>query len=341
MNHHIKLWTPEPGSQVSSISSLQHFFDEWYIPTLAKDLRRRPIGRATIDRRRAAINWWTRLMRSPGRPEGPPLAEITNELIAEFRKKLESATFRRGKWTPNSYPLSPVSQTRTVQEIQIVVGTAGPATGRLVRAGLLPESPGIYMPSPDMSPKPTWNTNEARLIVAGLATSKAPRLWKHGAEMYHKLSRATLAFWFYTGHRATTINQICWNNLRQDDEGNWRLHIVSVKTGKMDIIAIHARLLEAIRACEGMDGKRIIPWPVYYSAVVKAHVRWQHLLPANRKLSPQAWRRCHARHIQLTGFSLARDLAARSLCHASASTTDAHYTSARDAAVLMLPDIFQ
>jgi integrase len=348
----LRLFSPGNEHAISASSSLKEFFEDWYVPNITNNKRRRPISDATINRRRAAVNWWARLMGSKHHPAGPPIGDINEELLIQFQEKLTAAKYRRGKYSAIEHPLSRITQIRTMEEVQIVLATAGPASGRRVRAGLLAESPAVYTPPPDCFPKGSWPLDDARKIVAAIAQSHPPKngvrfptnlYMTDQTSVFRVLAEATLALWFYTGHRATTYQRLTWSSLIEDAPGQWYLGIdSSVKTGKRDRIAVHPALLSRILKLRGLDPVRMFPWPVRYSAIVDAHTRLQTIaeLPPQLRFSPQAWRRLHSKEIARVGYSLASSLASGSLGHSSASITEAHYTSARDAAVLMLPDLF-
>lgn len=341
----LRLFSPEGDDSVSLRSSLKEYFEDWYVPRLLDNPSRRPVSMATIDRRRAAVNWWARLMATKRHSAGPPLGEITRETLSEFASKLAAANYRRGKFSTSQFKLSRVSQIRTLEEIQIVLATLGPAAGKRMRAGLLAEVPSIYVPPAECFPKSNWLFFEACKIARAIPDTQPPRIRgpnQLDATTYHALAEATVALWFYTGHRATTYQRLKWSDLVERRAGEWYLQIESVKTRKLDRIAVHPQLLQRFESLRPLSTEYIIPWPCTYSAVVAAHADWQTVagIETKNRLSPQAWRRLHSEEIAKLGFALARNLAAGSLGHSSASITESHYTSARDAAVLMLPNLF-
>ena len=341
----LRLFSPEGDDSVSLRSSLKEYFEDWYVPRLLNNPSRRPVSIATIDRRRAAVHWWARLMATARNPAGPPLGEITRETLTEFASKLAAANYRRGKYSTSQFKLSRVSQIRTQEEIQIVLATLGPAAGKHLRAGLLAEVPSIYVPPAECFPKSNWLFVEACKIARAIPNTVPPRIrGRHqlDAATYHALSEATIALWFYTGHRATTYQRLRWADLLERRVGEWYLQIESVKTRKLDRIAVHPQLLQRLEPLRSLSTEYIIPWPCTYSAVVAAHADWQSVagIETKNRLSPQAWRRLHSEEIAKLGFALARNLAAGALGHSSAAITESHYTSARDAAVLMLPNLF-
>ncbi len=336
----LRVYNPDDNRDVTAASPLDTFFERWYTAAVNSNKKRKPVSQATIDRRRAAVAWWTKLMGSIQYPAGPAIGDITDELLATFAERLTTATFRRSKFSAKQYPLSAVTQIRTLEEVQIVLAAAGPAVGRnKVRAGLLAESPSIYVPEPECFPKPTWPLDQAIAICKAIRTANVPDYCP--ADQFYALAEATIALWFYTGHRATTYQRLNWNCLIERQPGEWYLQIRSVKTGKMDRVAVHPALLAKLQRLRGMDEQLMIPWPVCYSAIVRQHSIFQRIAGIPQAYTPQAWRRLHGDQITRVGYRLAQALSKDALGHSSAAITESHYSSARDAAILLLPDLFQ
>ena len=340
----LRLFNPEDqAGPVASIHwSIADFFDCWYLPTIQEDPRRRPPSAATIARRRAAIGWWSRLMGTSDRPNGPSLGAITAKDLETFRERLKAATFRRGlSGAPR--PLSEWSQFRTLDEIQMLLASAGPSSGRSRRAEILTKVPGIYSEPPPAWPKETWTIEEARTLASFVFSLQETKP-KLTAERYRMLAEATLAFWFFTGHRATTYQTLSFSDLIEARPGAWFLNVRrSVKTGKADRLRVHPQLLERLQRIEQAFGSGpLLPWPVAYRCVSDYHAEWQEKagIPASRQFRPQAWRRLHGGAIAAGGYQAARGLAASALGHSDPSITETHYTAVRDLAVLNLPALF-
>ena len=342
-----QLFDPSGDRTVTAKSTVFDFFQDWYEPTLRNDKTRKPISDETLDRRKAAVKWWKKLMGSgkAAVDDSPMLKEITQEHLAEFKAKLTTATWKRGGIGSKEYPLAPMTQKRTMQELHIVLAAAGPKDGKKVRADLIAAVPEIYLGEVNVFPKSTWTLDEAVRIAKAASTCDPPNRWKLDRQAWHLLGRATIAFLFYTGHRATTYEQLNRTALHEIKPGLWCLDILtSVKTGKIDRIPAHRQLLAAIKDIE--QHRRLslcttlIPWPVKYGAVADYHTRWQEAagLPENRTFSPQAWRRLHGEILQQSVHEMANRLASQSLGHSDVNTTQNHYTL--NAARLYMPDLF-
>ena len=333
-------------SAVSSRSTLLEFFTDWYLPRVRDDKSRKPVSESTLKRRHAAVQWWTRLMGSKKRiDDSPSLLGITQQHLTEFKKLLTECTYQRGGIGSERRTLSPMSQMRTLQEIHIVLGATGPPDGTKIRAGLIQKPPKIYIEPVNMFPKPTWTLDEAIRIAQTAGTCDPPESWSFDRQAWHALARATVAIFFYTGHRATTYERLQRNSLHQVKPGLWVLDIIqSVKTGKMDRVPVHRQLLSCLQEVQKVQKlancSQLIPWPVKYRAVAGYHERWQVAagLPADRRFSPQAWRRLHAESLQQSVYDMANRLASQSLGHSNSTTTQDHYSLS--AARLYMPDLF-
>jgi len=140
----LRVYAGDDSLKASEFSTVQDFFLHWYVPNATTTKRRKPTSLATINsRRRPAVNWWTRLMATKKRPFGPLLNEVTDDHLLEFRNKLVDATYRRGK-AGQALKLAEKTQVRTVEEIELVLGAAGPPAGRKLRAGFIADPPKIY-----------------------------------------------------------------------------------------------------------------------------------------------------------------------------------------------------
>lgn len=340
----LRLYNPldsDPG--ITAYSPVQDFYRLWYVPAATQNQARKPTGVATMLKRAEAVAWWTRLMASQSRPLGPPLCEITADDLHLFKSRLETATYSRGKLSPMRR-LAAMTQFRVLEELQRIIMAAGPRTGRRIRAEVLENPPYIYHEAPALWPKETWTMAEAQTLAAAVLQVPPKRTWALANSLYAKMARATIALWFYTGHRATTYRPLTWDCLTTPRPGETYLRILrSVKTGKADKLAVHPQLLESLESCRGIHRDLILPWPLDYRALARHHDAWQGFanLDPLRRFSPQAWRRLHAAEIQKTGFRMGRMLGAQSLGHASISTTEGNYsTAARDMALLSLPNLW-
>lgn len=333
-------------NQPDSSWSLAAFFGRWYCPAMRADRRRRPPSPKTLERRGAAIAHWSRLMASESRPDGPWLGEIGHATLDLFRARLAEATYQRGP-TGTVRRLSETSQIRTLQEVQIVLAAAGPA-GRGPRAGILTDPPLVYVERVECFPGMHWSLEEARAIAAACESLPAclPRRgvskeWP--AEAWRALWRATLAFWFYSGHRATTAYQLEWSQLVEVEPGVWMLRIArSVKTRKSDQLRVHPRLL----ACFGvlrslkLSDRYVIPWPLHYATLGEQHRLLQGLAGVTKRLPIKTWRGMHSEWLARAGLGAAEQLASESLGHSSRDVTRGSYFSARNLLIPAMPDLW-
>lgn len=326
---------------VTAASSLTEFFELWYVPSAAAIKHRRPPSVATIQRRRDALVWWPRLMGSVDYPDGPPIGMITDEDLETFVQRLATATYTRSRGKDATcYPLSPKTQETTLNEIRITIEAAGPRSGRRLRAGLLSEVPTVWQDPVPSWPKDRWSLEDAKKFASTLSDVRGGYRWPADPELMGPLAKATVAFWFYAGHRATTYRHLRWSDLQTRQGQTYLLIRRSVKTSKADRVAVHRQLLAAIENCRGIDDDLILPWPVQYQAIRTNHQRWQRAAGLDVTYSPQAWRRLHAACVHGAALSSAAAVATKTLGHANAATTAAFYFDPLDSARLAMPDLF-
>lgn len=344
MTNVLRLFNPDDqsGPVASQYWTIADFFDCWFLPSVKNDPRRRPPSRATILRRKAAVEWWSRLMGSTAVPDGPSLGSITATDLETFRERLKTATYKRGL-SGSPRPLSEWTQFRTLDDIQQLLAAAGPSSGRTRRAEILDRVPGIYAEAPACWPKETWSIDEARTLANFVCSMNSTKT-NLSNKQYRLLAEGTLSLWYYTGHRATTYQHLTFDDLVEVRTDAWCLQIKrSVKTGKADRLRVHPQLLERLQRIKQCFGSGpLLPWPVAYRCVSDYHTEWQEAaaLPSNRRFRPQAWRRLHGSAIAAGGYESARGLAASALGHSSATITESHYTAVRDLAILNLPELF-
>lgn len=343
----LRLFEPAADDPPRDDWTLRDFFHRWYVPAVRSDRRRAPISDATIARRSACVQWFSRVMADPPTwPDGPPLAAITESTLLIFQDRLRHAEFSRG---PNgSYRrLADITRQRTIEECLIVLAAAGPRNGRLLRAGVLPDPPSIFVERAPTWSKQYWSLAEGRRIFA--AIDQTPPIQPRSAGMifsgdvYRRLARATVGLWFYTGHRAGTYCRVRWRDCRPEETADgrvcWFLFVQSIKTRKPDKVAIHPHLVDLLDACRGIDDDAILPWPICYSAIRTQHAAWQKQagLSPLRTFGPQAWRRTHLAELHETGYSAAKELLRDAAGHSSSAITESHYFSIRNAHLLKLP----
>ena len=341
-----QLFDPLGDRTVTPNSTVSEFFNRWYKPTVQHDKSRKPVSEKTLERLGDAVTWWAKLMGSRKRiDDSPALFEINQDHLVSFRDKLTTAKYRRGGIGAKEYPLAPMTQLRTLDRFLTVLNATGPKDGNKIRADLLPRVPQIYLGEVNVFPGPRWTFDEAVAIARAAGSCDPPNRWKLGRTSWHLLSRATVAFLFYSGHRATTYETLTKASLHEINPGLWCVDVSeSVKTGKIDRIPAHRQLLACLKELGDHSrfalNAKLIPWPVKYGAVSSYHERWQRAagLPENRIFSPQAWRRLHGDILEESVYKMANRLASQSLGHANSSTTQDHYTL--NAARLYMPDLF-
>lgn len=341
----LRLYTADhQPTPITKSATLAEFFEDWYVPAAETATQRKPISAKTLERRRDAVTWWRRILGTAEHPDGPPLYAITEQQLAEFATGLESATYQRGGPYSTRHKLAPSTRASLLREIQIVLASTGPANKRKLRAGLFDSPPWIYTEPIATFPKPRWSMDEARKIAKAAANDTPLPRWPAADALWPALAAATVALWFYTGHRATTYQRLNWSDLVEIQPGQWVLDIrESVKTGKPDRCAVHPQLLARLDALRPLTkGEAMFPWPHTFGAIRTAHKRWQAAadISAGRTYSPQAWRRLHGDAIAETGYTMARDAAASSLGHSSATVTESSYSQVKNLAILRLPDLF-
>jgi len=228
MNDHptsaLRLFDPDnrkpETNEVSAAWPLQTFFTRWYKPQLAGSRRRKPVKASTIERRYFAVRWWSRLMAEPGKPLGPSLRDIDEDMLELFSQRLEAATYRRG---PRAMPrkLGAITRQRHLEELFIVLNACGPRSGTRPRATILADPPSIYVDEVPIWPKATWTIDEAKKLATSTETIQPPRRWPLTDQQYRSLAQATIALWFYTGHRARSYEHIRHSDLVESAPGQW------------------------------------------------------------------------------------------------------------------------
>lgn len=340
----LRVFRGDHSHEPSQNSTLQDFFLNWYVPEVTETTERKPTSMSTINsRRRPAVRWWTQLMATKTRPFGPLLCEITSNDLQKFRERLKTATYQRGK-RGKVRLLSEIHQQRQVEEIELILNSAGQGKRG---AKLIDSPPKIYLSPVPMFPKDTLTMEEARKVAKGLDTFPMTKRWEEAPEVYRLRAKATIAFWFYTGHRKVTFQHTRRGDIIKQRNGGVCLHVrQSVKTSKLDKIAMHPQLVSSLEAwfavSPGDDTTPLISWPMHMRTLFNHHERWQLHAGISEPLSPQTWRRLHSDEIGATPFKLAQQLASETLGHSTTAITEASYSgTARNLAILSLPNLFE
>ncbi len=317
--------------------TLSKFFERWYVGQATTTRSRKPAGDKTIASRRVGVRYWTELMATKKRPEGPRLNEITVDHLEQFRDRLRTVTYQRHTNSAERQ-LSESTQFARFTDVVILLSAAGPIDGNRIRAGVLESVPRLYHQGPVHFPKETWTLDEMRQVAESIDTFETKT---DNIDRYRDLARAWLALLFYSGHRASTYKVIGSDDLVETRPDAWFIDIKkSVKTGKADRVAVHPQLLELLKRCG--EGSPIINWPFGYRRLYDHFKAWQiHAgLPENRIFGPQAMRRLNAQVMLSLGVDQAQAAASNSLGHSSVSMTAGHYADAKNTFRLMMPDLF-
>lgn len=311
--------------------TVQEFYSTWYMDAVTKTKRRKVPCSRTLAQRSVVVRRFVDLIGDI------PLDQVTEDTLILFEELLKTTTYQRSPNGPERQ-LSEVTQRRHLEEIEIVLKAAGPKQGKFVRAGILEESPAVYREKLVHFPKSTWAQDEARAIVKAASEFTPNRFWRGSVDQYRALARVQIGLWYFTGHRATTYQQ-----LKYEDVHEGFLHIKrSVKTGKPDRLSIHPQLLELINDARPYSETLIANWPMQYRAISEHHTDWQRAagLFENRIRSVQSWRRFHAQMVLETGFKSVMEVTSQTLGHSSSTVTTGHYANPRDMALMALPNIF-
>lgn len=344
----LRICRPEPLELPDPTTwSLPKFFRQWYTPAIQSDPNRKPVSDKSIAKLADAVAWFVAIVGTDQQPEGPPLAQITVETLADFRDALPFGQYPRSpKANAKLYSLKPKTIQNHQKAIQTILAATGPAVPGRLRAGIIPNPPSLYVDRAPDWPKDAWTITEARRIFAAIGETR-PRRKRRDEQKIQTIARAIVAFWFYTGHRAQTYQALTWSQLHNEQSPDGRpatfLFLRSVKTGKPDKIVAHPHLVELVELCRGFDPSLILPLPITYSALCKRHQDWQRTarIPELRQSAPQRWRRTHLSELHATGIHDARELLRTAAGHASATTTDRHYFGTRNAHILQLPRLDQ
>jgi integrase len=322
----LKLFVPgesNPESGFSPKMRLSQFFYNWFLPII---LEAEQADEGTIKLYVDALSYWIAITGDP------PLEEIDDELIAEFKKLLPSATYQRGPLAPTRKLVDGTIK-KHLRSIRAILYRCGPPTDpkRKLTKKLLPEVPHIQVGKPSMQRKASFELSIARAIIeATYYIPQTRRRRKLSLIRLGQLLRAIIFALYYIGERSSSIFALDWRWVEYRADGPWiNIPAEAVdKTEKPLEKALHADALAAFEELR-TGGNQIIPWPHSYSHFSEMHDLLQKLagVPEQRLLSPHAWRRTHGRQIGLLGAQFALDMAQRGLNHSSPEITEQHYAS--------------
>lgn len=346
----LRLWTPdvdtdEPGG-ISPRMTLCDFFDEWYLPIVLSG--ERAAARKTVLIYRDALRYWTRLTGNPR------IEDLTDYTTATFASAMRTATYRRGKLGAEQ-PLRPRTQRKLIGALRAVLVRVGPTVDPRRRGkGLLREAPQLVLERPSRTRvKPAFDIADARRIFAAAGTAewhwnkpgRGSVLRQPQSVPAHLLLPAWIACLYYTGQRTGTTLLLDWSMVRERAGGVWfEIDERCVpKTHKaVDVYChpdLHALLLAVRRANTNPQDQRLFPFQGCYKALVTRHrvLQQQAGIPAERRQSPQAWRRTHATELAKVGAQSGYEAARRALDHSSESVTKDFYVNIQPELVGRLP----
>lgn len=320
-----------PGGESPGISE---WFESELVPALS-NRRRRPLRGSSVDKLRTAVGWWVRLMGNW------PAADIGEAEVDEFARRLSTARWSRG---PAGKPrdLSPWSVYSVVQSFLVVLNAGRAAEGlAMVQSALL---------RPVVRPRPAWSVGEARALVAAVGAVRMPLLrparrvpswWCQQA--FSRLLLGSVLWWAHSGHRGSSVFSLRWSDV--EGENIWVES--SVKTGKPDMVPIHADLRAWMAGWLAefgtIDTEVIFPWPIGYRGLADLHGRLVEAAGYGggrvQAGSIQMWRRYHAARMAEAGISVAAEAARVGLGHSSTMITSGFYCDFRALLVPRLPSL--
>lgn len=296
---------------------LGEFFELAILPAMeARD--RRP---SSVLPYRDLLRWWRQLTSDP------PISQIDQRTVIQFRDKLRDARWRRSKlaaWRT----LSGHTQTKLLRCLRTLLNRCGHGSASHQGEGILRRVPYVPLDTPKTAPKRTWSLDQARAIAKACGQSWEPRLrgWRPSS-----WSRLWLALAAYTGLRRGTLMALRRRHLVRDEAGGWWLEIEGetvTKTRRDTRVALHSRvMLELNKVPEHGPESLLLPWPQHSRRLDAWHQDLQRAagLAEEQQHSIHGWRRWHASQLFELGFGERMAAAQASLGHASARTTAAHY----------------
>jgi integrase len=352
-----RIWSPDgdfspgDGKSLSPDIRLSQFFERWFLPIV---LVGRHASAATIVSYRESLAYWISFTGDP------PLEEIDEFVAVEFTSRLHEANYKRGP-AGAPKPMKAFTQAKHLRQIRAVLYRTGPTTDAKRQAKeLLPRAPMVEIVQVQKSrPKVPFSLEEARGIAAAASRVEAwapqrgdvtppaapPGLWW----------AAMIAALYYTGLRSGTLLLIRWRMLVVRRDGAWLSlpEEVVPKTHKSREKFLHpsahSALLAMKASMESKPSTLIFDWQRSYSHFVDCHERLQKLAgippiettPRDKWLSPQAWRRTHAKQMGRLGIKSAAAIAQTTLDHADSATTEQFYCDMEPDFIRLLPPLVE
>lgn len=327
-----------PAPRTTALSArmkLSQFFENWFLPIVL--VAEREARETTIVNYRESLVWWRKLTHDPA------LEAIDEFTLALFQEGLRKATFRRSPAGAETV-LSEHTQHKHLRNIRALLYRTGPTLSvRRPAKQLVAKTPLLRLPpTPVQEIKACFTLPECLQIVAAAEQMRAPDVPHVSPRDWW---RAWLALHFYTGQRTGTVAELTWGHVREAGGQHW-IDVPSEavgKTSKETTVVIHARLWEALTAIRrgAEPGEPLIVLP-NHRWIAELHERLQVLagIPADKTLSPHAWRRTHSNQLAQLGLDAVAGLCRQSLGHSDTQTTTQHYVSLPNKFRAMLPDLW-
>lgn len=337
----LKLWLPKSTEEpapprilsrasggLSPQMRLSEFMRAWFFPIILQG-GDEPASQETLRLYEQAMARWVEFTGDP------PVCEIDEFLIEQFRAGLRTATYSRGL-TGTKRSLTKTTQKKHLAHLRHILYRLGPAWDpRRKTAAVLDRAIHIQVATPPTVRKEPFMLEQARSMIA--CADKMPR--PENPVAYWRLF---VALHFYTGLRAGTIQRLRQEHITHKGRQPWLDipgELVS-KTGKPIKIPMHRRLIEALEPFA--SSPTLLPQTHCYRYLFQLHADLQSAagIPADQQISPHGWRRTHACELANLGANNALSIAQKALDHADKRTTENHYCDIVNRLILKLPDLW-
>lgn len=324
---------PDDTSLSPQITLTQLFY-RWFLPIC---LEGENAADGTIEEYSTSMAYWAELTKDP------PLVQISEFTIAEFKKALPKVQWRRGP-LGSLRPLMPHTIAKHLKNVRAVLRRAGP-TRDPDKPGkaLLPEVPHIRVSKPRCLPKRPFELAIARQL--GAQTARLPATDKMPAAVASRWWLALISVLYFTGVRIGTALKLEWWMVQSRVDGHWLSIPGSIidKTHKPLEKFLTAEAFVALAALRTDQEKLMLPWPHCrrYLSTMHEDVLQGTLcgIAECDRLSFQAWRRMHGVEMARVGARLGIKIAAAALDHEDERTTRASYVDLEPELIRQLPPL--
>ena len=320
---------------LSSRMTLMQFFEHWYLPV---ELVANKAKKATIKSYTEALAHWVRITNDPS------LDAITDAIVANFMKEMNSATYRRGK-RGKEHKMSLVRIAKHFTHLNSLFSRTGPRFDhRKKTTNLLNVPP--YLKIPKTHPERKLPFTPVQVLSIAAATDEMIKPFDRtiATKLFWKGFIATL---YYTGLRKETVLSLKKSMYRLIDGERWIIieHDRDANTKAVRTIRIkcHEQLVTILdMLCAISSDEKIIDSKFCYRYLSELHLQLQKRagIPEHQRQSPHAWRRTHADVISSLGYNVRIDITRRSLNHTSSATTERHYVDLTNKVRMQMPNIF-